>query len=338
MNAQHILLPHQLRRLGRTGLILAVAVAGGYFAEKEAASYAKHYYRKNIAPLIGKEAKFHDINSVHGRRIQNAIDAELGARAANPLYKTANKALNVGESLEKAEDNLTNKIILPELGFKDKTSKRRQLYEKTSEEEFQEQQRSYVGNIGNQKNQPEWFIKSFGGMDSTGYWANNTSNLFERDPLVHDYLSWYKREASNDDNYIRPVETRRQFKTQRDHLNKMLSSLPRLPLPDKLDLTQPHLQVKRYITLNTAYHENHPSTDAFTDFFIGKRSYTAVNIPVLEGTKPVAAKFLGELPLNVYKFKAGNYALVFQNAALPEGAIDIEYWLYLDNRLLWPEE
>lgn len=158
-----------------------------------------------------------------------------------------------------------------------------------------------VGNVNpNGENKPMWYIQSYGGMDSTGYWTENTYNR----------LKW--RTVDWEDDFGSPQDP--------DSRERALQQSAAIPAqPD--NVVDPHLRVQRLLNFSRGTSSGYPELD-----ILGQTHYKRVNVPIKEGTRIAAASINGRDGVKVYTMTDGLQILL-----VPSDFSDpfpkLEYWL-----------
>ncbi len=165
-----------------------------------------------------------------------------------------------------------------------------------------------VGNIPTEgENKPVWYIQSFGDMSAAGYWGEDLSSQMW---VGRDQIAWTNRS----DLYGLPE-------------NKGEYILDRTTVLDATvaDQTQPHLRLQREANFGPA------SPTEYIHDMGSRQSYHRIAIPVLNGTKVVAANIDGK-PADI-KLHTTDYgaSVLLVPEATAKGYPIIEYWLAPDD-------
>lgn len=174
---------------------------------------------------------------------------------------------------------------------------------------YKERTQDYVGNVQRGKNQPSWFISSYGGMPSEGLWSEASSNRLS----TRGTISWTRYDLDQ------------QFGESYELIEKVAREAPYLPTPDAVDTAQPRLRVQRDLTTNLfgTYLANAGGSEQTGDFVV-------FEVPVLAKTRIVAAQFNDGAKVKTITLKNGQQVILAPRIFSDMGKL--EYWLAPDDK------
>lgn len=318
--------PGRYRRLGRSALRLGLVTLTGVGAGIGFVEADKQLYNKHLKPLYDA---YLSENATNAQKAE--IDDEIDKVSDSLLLRITGEPLEISGNINYALQERVQKLV-GQKDFRDLAEELPESVKKLAKRQYIEDQRSTVGNVGSVDNNPVWLIKTFGNMDSEGYWTETTSN-----ELREDLLEWFDRGLNTDQNELYDtIARRRGFEPNEesertfelyDEITASYDDLPFLPHPNTLDTDQPHLKVSRTMSLRQL------SPDGLDMFYgptglIKNDTVRFVPIPVLQETRPVAGLVNGGVPSRVIELKNGTFVLAV-NAfpSMDRQPLNIEYWL-----------
>ena len=302
------------RKFGRTALTMTATFVLGLGVAKGTDAYLGNYYDKHINPLYEKAPDDWLSNPGAKRKVDEEIDKALRAPEIIIPHQVSIASFRLEDGLQSVIERFLRHNPQAAESLRDKVPEK---IRKIAEERMDQQNDSLVGNVTRGKNKPVWFIESINGMDSEGYWTNETSNWLGGN-VIEPGLKWYNRSARFD---AGDFDTKRRSGRQRDAdfeaWLKSMSEAPYLPVEPIFHDNDPALKVQKMVTMWAESKDSSFSTDAYDGFFgdgdDGKlESFTAIDIPVLDGTRPIAASLDGR-PLKAIRLRSGAYTLLMRD-------------------------
>jgi hypothetical protein len=291
------------RRLGRTALAIVAAGTAGFGLYNGAYTYYDNYFEKHISGLYDKmsAAKYGSSDYKH----YEAMIAAAGK--SDPLYTAIDAVSNVQGEVRAAIDEQFTELA----EYRDLVPSE---LEEIAEDQYEDRNISLVGDVPNGKNKPRWFMQSYGGMSSEGYWSESSYHNVDFDSGI----MWYGHEAQMDHWDTNSRETGK----------RVAAALPLLPMPDNVDRTQPHVKIERLLSsdVGDALDDKNVRAAARAGYgFLG--DYTAINVPVLKDTHIVAGSYKGKA-IKVYRQKDNQQVILVPKQRGRSGESGkMEYWL-----------
>ena len=272
------------RRLGRSAAMIAATAAIGY-GLGEHAEYLSQGISDRADQIRQVEADEKDI-PLYETDITAAYEQ---ARKEDPVYYAYQQLAleHLGVFDEFVGNTVTN--VLQKIGAKYTPDELKDFVDNNLDETDCSLCSSVPGNINQKPNTPEWYLESVGGMDSSGYWAEQVLNRTDYDGVLWDSNLSYRD----------------------DEIDQAIDAAQPLPTPDYLP-EGPYIKVSRTVVLNTIN---------------GKRldgNRVLYPVPVLEGTHVAAAAINNNETASVVSFADGTQGIILSYHADPT---KVEYYV-----------